>query len=134
MLRQQKIYGFDTGFVCHCRGWENLREEDCGILWEHLVLEMLLANTLPERLQYWRDKQKREIDFVIKQRRGSCATVECKWNADAFSPKNLKAFRAIYTKGENYVVSPAISSPYKRSFDNLEVTFLDPQALVDKIK
>ena len=33
-----KVYGFDTGFVCYCRGWQELRKEDLGILWEHFGL------------------------------------------------------------------------------------------------
>jgi len=33
-----KVYGFDTGFMCCCRGWESLRREDLGVLWEHCVL------------------------------------------------------------------------------------------------
>lgn len=33
-----KVYGFDTGFICHTRGWLKLRKEDFGLLWEHLVL------------------------------------------------------------------------------------------------
>ena len=41
-VRQPKIYGFDTGFVACARGWSDLRPEDCGLLWEHLVLEQLI--------------------------------------------------------------------------------------------
>ena len=38
-----RIYGFDTGFICFVKGWDRLREENCGILWEHLVLNEFLA-------------------------------------------------------------------------------------------
>src|SRR6185312_4474478 len=38
-----KVYGFDTGFVCHYRGWSNLRREDLGYLFEHLVLNEILG-------------------------------------------------------------------------------------------
>src|SRR3990172_1775210 len=41
-----KVYGFDTGFVCYHRGWTDLRREDMGALWEHLVL-----NEVQGRLQ-----------------------------------------------------------------------------------
>ncbi|MBL8941727.1 MAG: ATP-binding protein, partial [Myxococcales bacterium] len=43
LLHQPKIYAFDTGFVAHARGWDELRDEDCGVLWEHVVLEHLQA-------------------------------------------------------------------------------------------
>ena len=44
-VRQQKVYGFDTGFVVHARGWGELRTEDCGLLWENIVWEHLLAQS-----------------------------------------------------------------------------------------
>jgi hypothetical protein len=31
LVRQPKIYGFDTGFVAYTRGWSDLRPEDCGL-------------------------------------------------------------------------------------------------------
>jgi hypothetical protein len=43
-LKQPKVYAFDTGFVSYAWGWEPLRSEDYGILWEHLVLEHLQAH------------------------------------------------------------------------------------------
>ena len=30
IVAQPKVFGFDTGFVCHARGWDQLRPEDCG--------------------------------------------------------------------------------------------------------
>ncbi len=33
-----KIYASDTGFICHFKGWETLRHENLGMLWEHYVL------------------------------------------------------------------------------------------------
>ena len=65
-MAQPKAYGFDTGFVCHTRGWDSLRPEDCGILWEHLVLDTLVAAG-HTRIHYWRDKTDHEVDFVIPQ-------------------------------------------------------------------
>jgi uncharacterized protein len=38
IVAQPRVYGFDTGFVAHARGWDTLRADDCGMLWEHLVL------------------------------------------------------------------------------------------------
>jgi len=42
-----KVYGFDTGFVCYYRGWQELRPEDFGVLWEHFVLNEIMANLQP---------------------------------------------------------------------------------------
>jgi predicted AAA+ superfamily ATPase len=34
-----KVYGFDTGFICYFRGWQQPRSDDLSVLWEHYVLE-----------------------------------------------------------------------------------------------
>jgi predicted AAA+ superfamily ATPase len=123
IIAQPKVYGFDTGFVCHVRGWEELRPEDLGLLWEHLVLDTLLSLPLP-RIAYWRDKQQREVDFVVPRGRTSVDALECKWKADAFEPRGLAAFRANYPQGRNYVVSPQTTAAYTRKIAGLEVIFL----------
>ena len=38
-----KVYGFDTGFVCYYRGWQGQRDDDLGVLWEHFVLNKIMA-------------------------------------------------------------------------------------------
>ncbi|MGH8703521.1 MAG: ATP-binding protein, partial [Burkholderiales bacterium] len=43
IIAAPKVYGFDTGFVCHHRGIERLRAEDIGLLWEHYVLNEMHA-------------------------------------------------------------------------------------------
>ena len=123
ILAQPKIYGFDTGFVCYARGWEELRPDDCGLLWEHLVLDTL--GSLPaRRLHFWRDKQQREVDFVFPRDRGAVDAIECKWSLDAVETRSLTAFRANYPKGRNYVLSPQVTSRYSRRQGNLELDFL----------
>ncbi len=39
LVKMPKVYGFDTGLVSFARGWDPLRHDDFGPLWEHLVLE-----------------------------------------------------------------------------------------------
>ena len=56
-----KVYGFDTGFVCYYRGWSSLRADDLGILWEHFVLNEILATLQGGPLHYWRDKAGHEV-------------------------------------------------------------------------
>jgi intracellular sulfur oxidation DsrE/DsrF family protein len=45
-------------------------------------------------IHYWRDKSQREIEFVVAH------------------PDALKAFRALYPRGANYLVCPLVSEPY----------------------
>jgi len=123
LLQQPKVYGFDTGFVAHARGWEDLRPEDCGLLWEHLVLDALRSLSPPLRIHFWRDKQQREIDFVLQRGRGVCDAIECKWRAAAFDPKSLVVFRAHYPRGRNFIVTAETRQPYRRKTDGLELQF-----------
>ncbi len=80
IVKQPKAYAFDTGFVSYARGWDPLRPDDLGPLWEHLVLEHLQAHCPDTPVRYWRDKQGREVDFVLAQRRDAVDAIECKWN------------------------------------------------------
>jgi predicted AAA+ superfamily ATPase len=126
LLKTPKIYGFDTGFVSFFKGWDTLRTEDKGILWEHLVLETLQAYYPDKKIMYWRDKSGREIDFVIQKERDSVDVFECKWNVDDFSPKSLKVFRKFYPNGKNYLVSPVAIS-YKKRYDDVIVEIISPE-------
>ncbi len=125
---QPKVFGFDTGFVCHARGWDHLRPEDCGVLWEHLVLDTLVAAGLP-KIHFWRDKQQREIDFVVPRSRDTFDAIECKWRPQAFETRGLKAFRENYPNGRNFVVSPAVAPAYEKTLGGLRVRFVSPADL-----
>jgi predicted AAA+ superfamily ATPase len=133
LLAQPKLYGFDTGFVCYARGWIALRPEDRGGLWEHLVLDTLLS--LPEtRVHFWRDKQQREVDFVLPRSQGAVDAIECKWSADAFTAQGLAAFRASYPKGRNYVISPQTTTAYRRDIAGLEIEYVSLADLRDRCR
>lgn len=124
IVRQPKLYGFDTGFVTFARGWDFLREEDRGGLWEHLVLDTLRAREGTGFINFWRDKSGREIDFVLQSGRQCVDAVECKIDPERFDLTNLETFRKIYPNGRNWVVSPKIDTPYTRRFGTLEVHFV----------
>lgn len=129
-----KVYAFDTAFVCYFRGWDSLRQEDRGLLWEHLVLNELLACLQSPSVRYWRDKAGHEIDFILRKRKGPVIAVECKWSSKDFDPANLRVFRRHYPDGENFVVTPRIDAPMERKFDGLRVRFLDLNGLVAAVE
>ncbi len=126
LVKQPKVYGFDTGFVSFARGWEPLRPDDCGSLWEHLVLEHLQAYWPDTPVQYWRDKAGNEVDFVLPRGREAVDAVECKWNPSAFDGTALAVFRSYYAKGRNYLVTPLEGPAYSKRFGKLEVTVGGP--------
>ena len=130
LVHQPKIYGFDTGFVCHARGWSSLRSEDHGNLWEHVVLETLSAVPLTG-IGYWRDKSQREVDFIVPSERGAVDAIECKWSPDGFSPRGLSGFRGLHRKGRNFLVTARPGASFKRDYDGITVEVVSLQRLVE---
>jgi predicted AAA+ superfamily ATPase len=128
IVAQPKVFGFDTGLVCHARGWDHLRTEDCGVLWEHLVLDALIAAGLP-KIHFWRDKQQREVDFVVPRGRAAADAIECKWKPDTYETRGLAAFREHYPKGKNFVVSPLNGPAYERIQAGLRISIVSPGEL-----
>lgn len=124
ITHRPKCYSFDTGFVTFVKNWDSIREDDRGLLWEHLVLDTLRTAVDNHDLFYWRDKSGREVDFVIKRARQQSDVIECKINPDYFDPAHLTVFRSLYPEGKNYVLSPNIKSPYQRRYGKLKVDFV----------
>ncbi|NBS53911.1 MAG: DUF4143 domain-containing protein [Spartobacteria bacterium] len=130
ITKQPKVYAFDTSFVSWARGWEPLRPEDCEGLWEHLVLEHLQAHVADDPIRYWRDKQGREMDFVLSRGRDVVHAIECKWSAVALDGSALKAFRALYPKGQNYLVTPSANETYQIRKSDMYITVCDLGSLL----
>jgi len=130
--KRPKCYGFDTGFVTHVKGWDSIREEDRGLLWEHLVLDTLRVAFPGKAIQFWRDKSDREIDFVIRGTEGAVHAIECKVRVDRFDPKSLQAFRSHFQIGRNLVIVPYLPQSYERRFNGLKVRFCSVDSLLDK--
>lgn len=113
IVSRPKCYAFDTGFVTFEKGWDSIRDEDRGLLWEHLVLDALRHRFPDKDLFYWQDKSHREINFVVRRGRDRVDVMECKINPDKIDAKSVETFRGAYPKGENYIVSPAVKKPYR---------------------
>jgi len=128
-----KVYGFDTGFVCVYRGWDALRLEDRGLLWEHVVLNELHARLQAATVHYWRDKAGHEVDFVIARPGAPPIAIECKWSADGFDAAGLRAFRRHYAEGANYVVAQDVSRGSTRRLGELSVHVVSLEGLLDAV-
>jgi len=126
-----KIYGFDSGFVCFCKGWVDLRREDYGLLWEHLVLNQIQGSLQTKEIRYWRTKQDQEIDFVIAKNRGkNPIAIECKWTEKNANISNFKSFRHAYPTGKNYVVASDVDIPFERRIGEHVVEFVSLKDLI----
>ena len=129
-----KIYAFDTGFACYYRGWTSLRQEDLGLLWEHLVLNELQAHLQTRRIGYWRDKRGHEIDFVLARRGQAPLALECKWSADDVDLTNLKAFALRYPTADLRVIAHDVDRSYQRRTDAFTVTYSGLTALLSSLR
>ncbi|MBI3450391.1 MAG: ATP-binding protein [Acidobacteria bacterium] len=119
-----RVYAFDTGFVCQHRGWRDLRREDLGALFEHLVLNELHA-FLGSRgsIRYWRSKAGPEVDFVL-DRPGRPVAIECKWSAGSFEPGGIQSFRRRHPGPVNLVVAADVDRPFERRYGSMRVRFV----------
>jgi predicted AAA+ superfamily ATPase len=127
IISAPKVYAFDTGFVSYFNAWSHLTRSNQGHLWEHLVLNELHSYFRPQQIQYWRNKQGNEIDFVLIKRGQPPIAVECKWRYRDFDISNLECFRRAYPQGENFVVASNIDKAFTKQFKNLTITFLGLQ-------
>ena len=100
-----------------------MRTDDCGPLWEHVVLEHVLAHFPDLAVRDWRDKQGHEVDFVLPHARDRVDAIECKWSVRNFQSTGLRAFRQRHPLGRNFVVAPLSGAPYSRTVHGIEVTF-----------
>lgn len=128
-----KVYGFDTGFVCYYRGWLQLRQEDLGSLWEHFVLNEIMAHTQSRDIRYWRNKRGQEVDFVLTCAQGLPIAIECKWAASGFSPRSLLTFRKQYPNGENFIVAHDVDRSFTSNYNGIQVKFMNLDTLIAEI-
>lgn len=132
IVAQPKVFAVDTGLVAYARAWDRPRPEDAGALWEHVVLETLVSRA-PRAIHYWRDKQHREVDFVIPGRGGEVHAVECKWRASAFDPRGLAAFRASYPKGASWVIAADVARGRTERVGEVEIRVAPLGELADAL-
>lgn len=124
IIAAPKVYAFDTGFVCCFRGWDRLRTDDLGLLWEHLVLNELQARLGRNAVRYWRDKHGHEVKGMLAQRDRPPVAIECKWSSAAFAINGLRSFRRRYPQADNCMVCHDVDRLYSRRFGQITVTFL----------
>ncbi len=143
IIKAPKVYGFDSGFACYSKGWQEIRQEDLGILWEQIVLNEINGRLQTRDIQYWRDKKGHEIDFVLHNKfNNSVTAIECKFSISqldltelnlASIAKNIQAFRNSYPKGINLVVANDIDIAFERRYKDLIILFVNPNDLIKKL-
>ena len=129
-----KVYGFDTGFVCLLKGWDRLRNEDRGVLWEHYVLNEYLARTQDQRIRYWRTSgDMRLTSFsptgVARRRRSSASGKQRVSMRETLRPSAPR-----YPDGDNFVVADDVDASYVRDYGAVPVRFVNLPELIRRVK
>ena len=99
-------------------------------MWEHFVLNEMMARRQTREISYWRDKRGHEVDFVLAGKRQQPVAIECKWSASNFDARNLQAFRRLYPEGENVVVAHDVDRAFSKQFGEITVRFESLAAFV----
>lgn len=123
IISAPKVYFFDTGFMTYFKDSNTIHQNDIGFYWEHFVLNEILTFVDRDKIHIWRDKQKHEVDFVIKLRGKSPIAIECKWQQAEFDVKNLIKFREIHSGGMNIVVSSDAVANRTKKIKDLDIMF-----------
>ena len=129
IVSRPKCYAFDTGFVTFEKGCDSIGDDDRGLLWEHLVPDALRVRFADDSIFYWQDKSRREVDFVVRRERDRVNVLECTINPGKLDAKPVEAFRELYPEGENYILSPAVKTPYRIHRGDLVFTACSTQDL-----
>jgi len=117
VVKSPKLYFLDTGLACFLagmRGPDDLeRSSLLGAMFETHVLGQMVrrqANRgLPVSLYFYRDRQGREVDFVIPAG-GRFHLVECKWTESPPSRlRGFEEFRAV--AGPDAIASMTVVTP-----------------------
>ncbi|MFZ2656485.1 MAG: ATP-binding protein [Victivallales bacterium] len=134
IISAPKVYFFDTGFFCFYKGWQSLRNDDRGILWEHFVLNEIQSRLQHRKINYWRDKAGHEVDFVLSSKDGRILAMECKWRYSEPELSSLQAFRKIYPQAEILVVCSDVEKPFRKTVKDIPLCFTNIDSLINEIE
>ena len=93
---QEQSARFENLVACHLLKWAHFRQDTAG-----LDLE----------LRYFRDKDGREVDFVLVETRKPVMLVECKWG-DAEIDRSLKYLRGKFPNAQAWQISATGKKDY----------------------
>lgn len=108
LKKEQKHYHFDWGNITdHGARFENLVA--CHLLkWVH-YLQDTQARELD--LQYFRDVDGREVDFIVTERSKPLLAIECKWNDDELT-RGIRYFKNHFPSCEAWQISAIGTKDY----------------------
>lgn len=108
LFKTPKIFFYDTGLM-QMLWLRALQKELMGNVFETSVFSELVKKYGKDAVYYWRTKDKKEIDFVLKDRKGTLP-IEVKLRFEQYKPAAITYFNAQY-KGRDYKVIGLTGAP-----------------------
>jgi predicted AAA+ superfamily ATPase len=102
LFKLPKIFFYDSGLM-QMLWLKGLQKELIGNVFETGVFAELVKKYTRDSVFYWRTKDKREIDFVLKIK-NIATPVEVKLNFEQFNPSAIKYFNNRYHLNQYKVV------------------------------
>ena len=103
LFKLPKIYFYDTGLM-QMLWLKGLQKEVIGNVFETGVFAELVKKYTHEAVSYWRTKDKKEIDFILK-RKNDILPIEVKLSFEQFNPSAIAYFNTHYSLKNYKVVS-----------------------------
>lgn len=103
LFKLPKIYFYDTGLM-QMLWLKGFQKEIIGSVFETAIFIELIKKYTKDAVFYWRTKDKREIDFILKIK-NTLLPVEVKLNFGQFSPLTVEYFNRHYELNKYKVVS-----------------------------
>lgn len=103
LFKLPKIYFYDTGLM-QMLWLKGLQKEVMGNVFETGVFAELVKKYSHEAVFYWRTKDKKEIDFILKVR-NAILPIEVKLNFEQFNPSAIDYFNSHYKLNNYKIVS-----------------------------
>lgn len=120
IVKNPKIYFFDTGFRNICIDNFSKERSDMGNLYENFIFSELIKKN--EKLKFWNTKSNAEVDFVI-EREGKIIPIEIKSKINEKKiTKSYRSFIDKYKSKEGYFLSLEFEG--KKKIKESNVNFL----------
>lgn len=102
LFKTPKIYFYDSGLV-HLLWLKTISEEILGEIFETAIFSEMVKRFGKEAINFWRTKDKREIDFILKIG-NKIIPIETKINFASFSKRTINYFLKEYSLNQYYFV------------------------------
>ncbi len=112
IFKTPKIYFYDSG-LAHLLWLKVFSPEILGEIFETAIFSELVKNFGKEFINYWRTKDKKEIDFILRYK-NRIIPIEAKVNFAAFSKRKLDYFMKKYKTEQWYLIGLKGERPQKK--------------------